>query len=262
MEVKYPAVAKAYILYRSKREGLRASRLHPDKNAIADYMHPAKYARYLPEKKRRETFLESVARVEKMHTDKFPDFADDIKEAMDFVRSKKILPSMRVMQFGGKAVEENNSRSFNCSFMLIDRQKAFRDTLYLLLCGTGVGFSVQYEHVDKLPALKHVDSRDVVHYTIPDTIEGWATSVDKLLHSFVKGYYIEFNYSKIRDSGTPLKTSGGNAPGHLGLKKALDNVRTVLVGAQGRKMRPIECYDVLCHIADALYCLVVYEGPQ
>ena len=252
MEIGAVEVAKSYILYRSKREGIRDARLVPDPTAISDYIHPAKYSRYLAEEKRRETYKETVARVEAMHLKKFPLAAKEITEAFDFVRGKKVLPSMRSMQFAGEAIESINARQFNCCFLLLDKMRAFKDTLYLLLCGSGVGYSVQYDHVDKLPKLKHVDEKNVVHHTVADTIEGWANALDKLMMSYVRGYYVEFNFSKVRAEGAPLKTSGGKAPGHLDLKKALENIRSILDDAQGRQLRPIECYDIQCFAADAV----------
>jgi ribonucleoside-diphosphate reductase alpha chain len=252
-------VARKYIVYRHRRTELRQARLQPDPSAVADYIQPGKYSRYLPELQRREVFSETVDRYEAMHLKKFaplfetdPQLEKDIRWACDQIRAKKILPSMRGMQFAGPAVEQINARLFNCCATHVDRPRVFAEALYLLLCGCGVGFSVQYEHVEKLPALKQIDHTNVVHFTIPDTVEGWADALDKLVHSYIKGYYIEFNYSRIRPEGTPLKTSGGAAPGHLELKKSLEAIREILDGATGRKLKPIEAYDVMCRAADAV----------
>lgn len=223
-----------------------------DKSAIAEFIHVSKYARHIPELERRELPLESIARVEKMHTDRFPDLKEDIAWAFDMVRQNKVLPSMRSMQFGGAAVLANNARIYNCSFSLCDRPRFFQEALFLLLSGTGVGFSVQYEHVEQLPKLGRIDNEKVVHHQIADTIEGWSDALGALIMSYLRGYYIEFSYHKIRDRGDILKTSGGRAPGHLPLKKALDKVRLVLDGAQGRQLRPIECYRIMCLAADAV----------
>lgn len=245
-------VAKAYILYRQKRSEARKDRLKPDASAIADYIHPSKYARYLPELKRRETYEETVARVEAMHLRRFPEVESDIRWAFDMVREKRVLPSMRSMQFGGPAIEANMNRMFNCTFSFVDRPKVFSEALYLLLCGSGVGFSVQYDHVDKMPELKVVDTRKVRHHTVQDSIEGWADALDRLVDSHLKGYFVEFSFSKIRPEGSPLVTSGGKAPGHLALKRSLERIREILTGAAGRRLRPIECYDIMCHAADAV----------
>ena len=252
MKAGYLDVAKAYIVYRDRRAEARRARQGVDPQAIADYIHLSKYARHLPDEERREVFEETVARVEAMHLRRFPQLESEIRRAFDHVRAKRVLPSMRSMQFAGPAAEANNLRIYNCSATLIDRPRAFAEVLYLLLCGCGVGYSVQFEHVDQLPKMGFVDEDVVVHVTVPDTIEGWADALFALVHSHIHGYFVEFNYSQIRAKGTPLKTSGGQAPGHMGLRKALEQIRAILGAAAGRKLRPIECYDVLCHAADAV----------
>ena len=226
--------------------------LIPDARAIADYIHLSKYARHLPEEERREIPGETIDRVEAMHLRRYPALAPDIKWAFDQVRANKVLPSMRSMQFGGKAVESNHARLYNCGFSLCDRIRFFQEAMYLLLCGTGVGFSVQFDHVEKLPALGRVDPQRVKHHIVADTIEGWADALGDLINSYVKGYWVEFSYHKIRPAGTPLKTSGGRAPGHIPLKLALDKIRGLLDHAQGRQLRPIECYRIMCLAADAV----------
>ncbi len=249
------AVAKAYILYRQKRADARKARKALDPSAIADYIHASKYARYEPDLMRREVYDETVARVEMMHQRKFahvPGMREEISRAFDLVRDKRVLPSMRSMQFGGKAIETNNNRIYNCSFTLIDRVSAFSQGMYLLLCGCGVGYSVQFEHVDKLPRLAWIDDKKVTHHVVADTIEGWADALAALIDGYVRGHHVEFAYHQVRSAGTPLKTSGGRAPGHLKLKAALEAVRRVLHAAQGRKLRPIECHRIMCHAADAV----------
>ncbi len=246
-------VAKAYILYREEHKQARNQRLRPDASAIQDYMLASRYARFVPEKGRRETFAEAVGRVRDMHLRTFPGAEEDIRWAFDQVVDKRCLPSMRSMQFGGPAIEHNHARMYNCTFGICDRIEFFREGLYLLLCGTGVGFSVEFEHVDKLPALaSSVDEGNVVHFTVPDTIEGWADAMHELVVSYIEGYLVEFNYSKIRPRGSSLKTSGGRAPGHVPLRRALERARNIFDGALGRKLKPIECYDIMMHAADAV----------
>jgi hypothetical protein len=255
MRAKKFAVAKSFILYRQKRSEARAARHHPDPLAVSNYIHASKYARYLPGQLRREIYEETVARVETMHLRRFahlPALHADIRRAFGLVYDKRVLPSMRSMQFGGRAVEVNHCRQYNCSATLVDRPRAFAEAMYLLLCGCGVGYSVQFDHVEKLPPLADVDPKRVVHHVIDDTIEGWASALDALVGGYVGGYHVEFAYHLIRGAGTPLKTSGGRAPGHAKLKLALERVRGVLDGAQGRKLRPIECHRVMCHAADAV----------
>lgn len=246
---RHPQVAKAYIIYRQRRSEMRGVPI--DVNAIAGYIHASKYARFRPDLHRRETFEETVDRVEAMHTERFPHLASKIHDAFDMVRAKKFLPSMRSMQFAGEAMEQHHARMYNCSYTLVDRPRVFAEILYLLLCGCGVGFSVQKQHVAKLPRLKKIDPAKVAHYRIPDNIEGWAEALNKLVMSYVEGFYVEFSYVDIRPVGSPLG-SGGRAPGHFPLKRALEQIRTILHAAQGRQLRPIEAYDIICHSADAV----------
>lgn len=246
-------VAKAYILYRHHRTELRQLRAKAiDPKGLSGYIHASKYARYLPELRRREVYEETVARVEGMHLKRFPEMASEITEAFDFVQDKKVLPSMRSMQFAGKAVEKNNCRLFNCSFTHIDRYDAFSEALFLLLSGCGVGYSVQFDHVEKLPPVGYVDQKKVVHHVLDDSIEGWADALKALLKSYQDGTNLEFSFYKIRPAGAPLKTSGGRAPGHLKLKESLERIRSVLSAAQGRKLRPIECHKIITLSADAV----------
>ncbi len=249
------AVAKAYILYREKRAEARRARRALDPGAIANYIHASKYARYQPSLLRREVYDETITRVEGMHQrryDDIPGMREEIAWAFSLVRDKRVLPSMRSAQFGGKAIEANHNRIYNCSFSLVDRVRVFAEAMFLLLSGCGVGYSVQFEHVSKLPRLGYVDEKRVVHHVIADTIEGWADAVDALVRSYVDGTYVEFSYHLIRPAGSPLKTSGGRAPGHVKLKAAFESIRRVLHGAQGRKLRPIECHRIMCHTAGAV----------
>jgi hypothetical protein len=261
MRNKLYDVAKAYVIYRQSRAVARGARKHPDPRAVADYIHAAKYARYLPDKKRREVYEETVARTEQMHIRRFghlpslaggDSFAHDIRRAFDLVREERVLPSMRSMQFGGAAIEAVENRIYNCSATHVNRLEAFSQAFYLLLCGCGVGYSVQFRHVDQLPEFGFVDPKRVVHHVVGDSIEGWADAALALLRSFVDGTHIEFAYHLVRSEGSPLKTSGGKAPGHLALKTALESVRTILLQAQGRRLRPIECHEIMCLLADAV----------
>lgn len=248
----HPLTARAYILYRDKHASLRAS--DPDPLAISDYIHASKYARWLSGAKRRETYQETVQRNAAMHIDKFPELTKEIVGVYSqFVLTKKVLPSMRSMQFAGDAIRQHNARMFNCSFTLIDRIEAFSHAFYLLLAGCGVGYSVQTEHVRKLPKIQRIDESHVIHWTVTDNIEGWADSVLTLVAGYVLDRrYTEFNYSRIRPEGAPLKTGGGKAPGHLPLKRLHNKLRAILDGAIGRHLRPIECHDIMCHIAEAV----------
>lgn len=245
-------VAKLYILYRDRRKQIREALLPADNSLIADYIHVGKYARYRRDLGRRETYEETVHRVMSMHLRKFPHLGNRIVKAFNSMYAKAVLASMRSAQFGGAAIEQCNARIFNCAFSLLDRPRVFAEAFYLLLAGCGTGFSVQRQHVAKLPQIKPYNYKDVRHFTVPDTIQGWAEALDALMNSLFGGYYVEFDYSQIRPEGTELKTSGGRAPGHLPLKTMLEKVREFLKVAQGRHMRPIEAHDVMCWVAEAV----------
>lgn len=257
--------AKAFILYRNEKNEGRPTEY--GESGISDYITMAKYSRYRPELGRREVWSEASGRVFDMHRDffstklkkKVPEFGLTVGQLIDraqaSVTAKDTLPSMRSMQFGGQAILETNARVFNCSAGYIDHPRKFAEAMWLLLCGCGVGFSVQTHHVAKLPAFPVRGNEDdllVVHHQIADTIAGWADALDALIQSHYNGTYIEFDYSAIRAKGAPLKTSGGRAPGHLPLKKSLVKVRELLNGVSGRHMKPIEAYDILMHSAGAV----------
>jgi ribonucleoside-triphosphate reductase (thioredoxin) len=252
-------VARSYILYRREREKERPiSYGDTGKKAIADLVQISKYARFDESKQRRETWEESVLyRMGPMQLRRYQGLGidEELNAALGAVARKEVLPSMRSMQFGGKAIEVNHARMFNCAYTLCDRLSVFRETFFLLLSGCGVGYSVQKEHVAELPVVKrrgNVTDLALKHHEIADTIEGWSEAADELVNSYYDGYYVEFGYSKIRPKGTPLKTSGGKAPGHLPLKFALENVRGVFELAAGRHLKPIEVHDLMCHLADAV----------
>lgn len=253
MRHNYYSIAKAYILYRQKRAEERLARdRKPDPKAISDYIHAGKYARYQSVLGRREVYPETVDRNEGMHLRKFPHLEEEIRRAYGLVREQRLLPSMRSMQFAGEAIEVNHNRMYNCCATLVDRLEVFNEALFLLLSGSGVGYSVQFEHVDKLPALMRIDEHKIRHHVVGDNIEGWADALKALVHSYTTGEYVEFAYNRVRAAGAVLRVSGGKAPGHVPLKLSLERIRAVLDGAQGRKLRPIECHRIICHAADAV----------
>ena len=221
---------------------------------LSDITVHMKYARYLPEKNRRETWEELVTRNKKMHMKKYPDLKGEIDEVYRYVYEKKVLPSMRSMQFGGKPVEVAPNRIYNCAYMPIDHADAFSECMFLLLGGTGVGFSVQRHHVDKLPEIRKQNSKRARRFLVADSIEGWSDAVKILMQSYFKGgTRIKFDFSDIRPKGSRLVTSGGKAPGPQPLKECLLKVEGVLYEKEdGDKLEPIEVHDIICHIADAV----------
>jgi len=221
---------------------------------LSDITVHMKYAKYRDDLFRRETFDEIVDRNKAMHIKKFPVWEEQIEHAYSFVYDKKVLPSMRSMQFGGKPIEVAPNRVFNCAYMPIDDPRAFAEAMFLLLGGTGVGFSVQNHHVDKLPEISRPNPKRTRRYLISDSIEGWADAVKVLVLSYFNGTSkLRFDFSDIRPKGARLVTSGGKAPGPQPLKECLVKVQGILDRKEnGEKLTPIEVHDMVCHIADAV----------
>lgn len=214
-----------------------------------------KYAKYIPKENRRESWREIINRNINMHIKKFPEFKGEIAHAYNFVENKKVLPSMRSMQFAGKAAEVNPARLYNCSFMIMNDYRAFSETMFLLLSGSGVGFSVQDHHVEQLPEIRKPNKNRKRRYVIGDSIVGWADAVKALVKSYfgMTTSYLEFDYSDIRPKGSLLITAGGKAPGPQPLREALVKIQNILdLKEDGEKLSPLEVLDIQCFIADAV----------
>ena len=224
-----------------------------EKKILSDITVHMKYAKYIDAKQRRENWEELVTRNMDMHVKKFPHLKSEISNAYQYVFSKKVLPSMRSMQFGGKPIEVSPNRIFNCAYAPIDDYRVFGEIMFLLLGGTGVGYSVQRHHVEKLPEI-HKPSNRSRRFLIGDSIEGWADAVKSLITSYFKGSSrLRFDFSDIRPKGARLVTSGGKAPGPQPLRECLVKVEGVLDGKEnGDQLTSIEVHDIVCYIADAV----------
>ena len=225
---------------------------------LSDITVFTKYAKFLPNKERRETWEDIVHRNMQMHTQKYPAIADEINNTyMNYVMPKKVLPSMRSLQFGGTPISKSPNRVFNCAYLPIEKTNAFQETMFLLLGGTGVGYSVQQRHVDKLPELQGPDYRER-RFLIGDSIEGWADSIKVLVEAYFHGKIRPvFDFSDIRHKGAELVTSGGKAPGPDPLRVCLQQLEGVLKNVlhergRGTKLKSIEVHDLICFIADAV----------
>ena len=222
---------------------------------LSDITVYMKYAKYLPEMNRRETWEELVTRNKAMHIKSYPDIKDQIDNAFEFVYDRKILPSMRSMQFGGKPIEVAPNRIYNCAFMPVDHIDSFAECMFLLLGGTGVGFSVQKHHVAKLPVISHPYPKRKRRFLVGDSIEGWSDAVKVLIKSYMNGggSRVEFDYSDIRPKGARLVTSGGKAPGPQPLKECLLKIEGMLQDKEnGTHLTTLEAHDIICYIADAV----------
>jgi ribonucleoside-diphosphate reductase alpha chain len=227
-----------------------------DKQILSDITVYTKYAKYLPDKERRETWEELVTRNMEMHISKFPKMKESIEQIYkNFVFTKKVLPSMRSLQFGGKAIELNNARVYNCAFLPVDSIYSFSETMFLLLGGTGVGYSVQNHQIERLPEIRKPNYDRKKRYVVQDSIIGWADAIKTLFKSYTGELtsHIEFDLSDIRPKGALLVTAGGKAPGPEPLRIALVKIEAILREKEDRsKLTDIECHDIQCHIADAV----------
>ena len=211
-----------------------------------------KYAKHIKEVERRETWEEIAQRYFAMHAKKYPELEKELSDTMPFVVGKKVLPSMRGMQFGGAPVELANNRIYNCAYCAVNALDAFWEAMFLLLGGTGFGYSVQLHHIKKLPTVKGPLARPR-KFLVGDSIEGWADAVKVLIKAYFKGKSNPvFDYRDIREKGAPLITSGGKAPGPDPLRICLEQIRAVLNNAKGRKLKSIEAHDIMCYIADSV----------
>jgi ribonucleoside-diphosphate reductase alpha chain len=214
----------------------------------------SKYAKHNPQLQRRETWDEIVDRYQVMMVKKYPKLELAIVESAKFIRDKKVLPSMRALQFAGPAMEVNNARGYNCAYLPVDSLYSFSETMFLLLGGSGVGFSVQKHHVEQLPAIKKQDTYKQRNYLIEDSIMGWADSVKMLIKFYFEGGpKPKFDFRAIREKGARLVTAGGKAPGPEPLKIALAHIDAIMERkADGSKLSPLECHDIMCHIANSV----------
>ena len=237
---------------------------------LQNYTFVSKYARWIESENRRETWKEAVDRVKNMMHTKYADFdiEDDINFAYDFMLKKRVLGSQRALQFGGEPILKRHAKIYNCTSSYCDRLRFFQECFWLLLCGSGTGFSVQQHHISKLPSLisNKKDKRKGIKYKIEDSIEGWADALGVLLSSYFvkpsedrfkeyKNQYIVFDYSNIREKGSSLSSGVGKAPGFEPLQNGLEKIRQLLeacVEIKQKKLRPIDAYDIIMHSSDAV----------
>ena len=212
-----------------------------------------KYSKYIPKLKRRETWKEIIDRYIGMMLKKYPDLSKEIISKGQYLYDKKVLPSMRAAQFSGAAILKNEARIYNCSYMPVNDYRAFSELMFLLLGGTGAGYSVQFHHVDELPEIQKPlkDSK----FLIGDSIEGWADAVKQLIKAYfgITKVKPRFDYSDIRSKGARLVTAGGKAPGPEPLRICLTKIQALLNEKEnGSKLTPLEVHDICCFIADAV----------
>jgi len=235
---------------------------------LQNYTFVSKYARWIESENRRETWKEAVDRVRNMMHERYAskNISEEINWAYDMMHKKKVLGSQRALQFGGEPILKRHAKIYNCTSSYCDRLRFFQECFWLLLCGSGTGFSVQKHHVAKLPSLEHdVEEGQAVKHVIDDSIEGWANALGVLLSSYFskpvdefkqyKNSHVVFDYSNIRPKGAALASGVGKAPGYEPLANGLEKIRTLLdkcIANGQKKLRPIDAYDIIMHSSDAV----------
>lgn len=223
-----------------------------------EYIHKSRYARYLPEEKRRETWAETVDRYMLFMTDHLYENEDyklsekTYNELRDAIYNMDIMPSMRAMMTAGPALERDHVAGYNCAYVPVDDRKVFDEIMYILLCGTGVGFSCERQYVSKLPEIPDTFFPASATINVADSKIGWASALRKFISMLYDGQVPDVDYSKIRASGAPLKTFGGRASGPEPLKELFQFVLTTFEGAKGRQLNDLECHDIVCKIAESV----------
>lgn len=264
----FPKTAKGYILYRNKRAEIRERRKTVPqyvqdvaaqskkyfRNSLAEFIYYRSYSRWIEEGGRRETWIETVER--------FMDFMRtmlkkrllerEYKEIHEAIISQEVMPSMRLMWSAGKAVKTTNVSAYNCSFIAPSRIKDFSEIMYLLMCGTGVGFSVESQTAQRLPIIKRQRGVMLRQHTIGDSKEGWGEALTLGLKTWYAGKDITFNYRELRPAGARLNTMGGRSSGPEPLRALLDFAREKIFARQGKRLRNIDVHDIICKIGEVV----------
>jgi len=260
--------ARAFINFRKEHELSRVS-TDPSKelrslskesstyfegNPLGEFVYLRTYAKWIEEEGRRETWIETVDRYVDFMKENLGDklSPSEYKELKMAILNQEVMPSMRLLQFAGKAIRKCNAASFNCTFIAPSKIEDFGEVLYLLACGCGVGFSVEEECIQELPIVKRQSGSVLKDFVVPDSREGWADALVKGMRVWYKGKDISFDYSKVRPAGARLKTFGGKASGPAPLKSLLDFTREKILSRQGKRLRNIDAHDILCKVGEAI----------
>lgn len=236
-------------------------------NMLSEFVYKRTYAKWNGE--RRENWTETVDRYVEFLKEECPQTPEHIFAAIrEYMVGMQVMGSMRALWSAGSPARRDNTCIYNCSFIPLDNLKAFSEGLYILMQGTGVGFSVESQFVNNLPEVASFDGTEIEH-VIPDSAEGWADALYLALVEGFKGNKVAFDYSLVRKAGAVLKTKGGRASGPEPLKNLLDYVQELLMGAQGRKLKPIECHDIMCKVGEIVVsggvrrsALISFSDPE
>ncbi len=265
---EHVTTAKAYILYREERAKLRmrAEQVPPEikklaeeskkyfRNSLGEFVYYRTYSRWIDSESRRETWIETVERYISFMKENLGEklSAEEYAELREGILRHEAMPSMRLMQFAGTAARKTNVCAYNCSYVAPECFQDLAEIMYISMCGTGAGWSVESQNVQKFPQIKLQSGKKLPTYLIPDSKEGWADSLSCGMSVWADGNDVDFDYSALRPSGTRLKTMGGKASGPEPLKRLLTSTREKMLSRQGRRLRNIDIHDIICMIGDCV----------
>jgi ribonucleoside-triphosphate reductase len=265
----FTETAKAYILYRDKRNQMRAeqvevpqevrdlaekSKKYFNGNSLGEFVYLRTYAKWLPEAGRRETWIETVDRyMDFMRENLGKKLSDkEYAEIREAILSQKVMPSMRLMQFAGDAARRSNVTAYNCSYIAPSKIEDFAEIMYISMCGTGVGYSVESANIQALPQIAYQTKEKLPTHVVADSKEGWCDALTLGLKTWYDGKDVDFDFSLIRPAGSRLATMGGKASGPEPLRNLLAFAREKILSRQGRRLRNIDAHDVICKIGDCV----------
>lgn len=268
MRSDYVKTAKHYVIYREERAKIRALGLEvPEhvrklatesknyfRNALGEFVYYRSYSRWIDEENRRETWIETVDRYVGFMKENLGDKLKDseYKEIREAILKQEAMPSMRLFQFSGNAAKKTNVTAYNCSFIAPESFQDLAEIMYISMCGTGAGWSVESTNVEKFPQIAMQTGDKLPRHIIPDDKEGWADSLVVGMKAWASGKDIEFDFSQIRPEGSRLKTMGGKASGPAPLQRLLAFTRQIMMTRQGKRLRPIDLHDIICMIGDCV----------
>lgn len=236
-------------------------------NDYQQYIALSRYARFLPNEKRRETWEETVDRyvdyfanrIEQLVPKGFTELQDEVVQSVrDSILNLEVMPSMRALMTAGPALDRDNVAGFNCAYMPIEDQRCFDELMYILMCGTGVGFSVERQYIQRLPPVAEEFHETETVISVRDSKIGWSSSFRQLISLLYSGQIPKWDLSKVREAGKPLKTFGGRASGPEPLDRLFKFVVNLFKGASGRRLTSLECHDICCKVAE----IVVVGGVR
>jgi len=227
-------------------------------NPYENFIALSRYARWLEKENRRETWRETVDRYFDFmlnHLDKNLNYKPEsklVEELKQNVFFRNVMPSMRAVMTAGAALERDHVAGYNCSFIPVDNVRSFDETMYILMCGTGVGFSVEYKYINKLPAVPESLEKSTTVIVVEDSKQGWAKAYKELISLLYAGQIPAIDVSRLRPAGARLKTMGGRSSGPQPLVNLFDFTIKTFKGALGRQLKPIEAHDIMCKIGEVV----------